>query len=72
MFLENHIIDIVLKTNPNLADFLLEGSQQIIERLADEFKLDKNTIEDVYIFDRETQKCDYGRIDGYTRCSKNN
>lgn len=64
MFLENHIIDIVLKTNPNLADFLLEGSQQIIERLADEFKLDKNTIEDVYTFDRETQKRDYGRIDG--------
>ena len=49
-------IEITLKTDPNLADLLLQGCRQIIEQLADEFNLDKSTIELGKTFDRETQK----------------
>ena len=38
-------MEITLKTDPNLADLLLQGCRQIIEQLADEFNLDKSTIE---------------------------
>ena len=49
-------MEITLKTDPNLADLLLQGCCQIIEQLADEFNLDKSTIELGKTFDRETQK----------------
>ena len=49
-------MEITLKTDPNLADLLLQGCRQIIEQLADEFNLDKSTIELGKTFDRETQK----------------
>ena len=48
-------MEITLKTDPNLADLLLQGCRQIIEQLADEFNLDKSTIELGKTFDRETQ-----------------
>lgn len=48
-------MEITLKTDPNLADLLLQGCRQIIEQLADEFNLDKDTIELGKTFDRETQ-----------------
>ena len=48
-------MEITLKTDPNLADLLLQGCRQIIEQLADEFNLDKGTIELGKTFDRETQ-----------------
>ena len=49
-------MEITLKTDPNLADLLLQGCRQIIEQLADEFNLDKSTIELGKTFDRETEK----------------
>lgn len=49
-------MEITLKTDPNLADLLLQGCRQIIEQLADEFNLDKDTIELGKTFDRETEK----------------
>ena len=48
-------MEITLKTDPNLADLLLQGCRQIIEQLADEFNLDKSTIELGKTFDRETE-----------------
>ena len=48
-------MEITLKTAPNLADLLLQGCRQIIEQLADEFNLDKSTIELGKTFDRETK-----------------
>ena len=53
-------MEITLKTDPNLADLLLQGCRQIIEQLADEFNLDKSTIELGKTFDRETQKVSNG------------
>ena len=53
-------MEITLKTDPNLADLLLQGCRQIIERLADEFNLDKNTIELGKTFDRETKRVSNG------------
>ena len=54
-------MEITLRTDPNLADLLLQGCRQIIEQLADEFNLDKNTIELGKTFDRETEKFDNGK-----------
>ena len=48
-------MEITLKKDPNLADLLLQGCRQIIEQLADEFNLDKSTIELGKTFDRETE-----------------
>ena len=48
-------MEITLKTDPNLADLLLQGCRQIIEQLADEFNLDKDTIELGKTFNRETE-----------------
>ena len=48
-------MEITLKTDPNLADLLLQGCRQIIEQLADEFNLDKSTIELGKTFNRETE-----------------
>ena len=53
-------MEITLKTDPNLADLLLQGCRQIIEQLADEFNLDKSTIELGKTFDRETQTVSHG------------
>ena len=53
-------MEITLRTDPNLADLLLQGCRQIIEQLADEFNLDKNTIELGKTFDRETKKVGVG------------
>ena len=53
-------MEITLKTDPNLADLLLQGCRQIIEQLADEFNLDKSTVELGKTFDRETQKVSNG------------
>ena len=53
-------MEITLRTDPNLADLLLQGCRQIIEQLADEFNLDKNTIELGKTFGRETKKVGVG------------
>ena len=53
-------MEITLRTDPNLADLLLQGCRQIIEQLADEFNLDKNTIELGKTFDRETKRVSNG------------
>ena len=54
-------MEITLKTDPNLADLLLQGCRQIIEQLADEFNLDKSTIELGKTFDRETEMVYHGK-----------